>query len=99
MVLDTGREASDDADQDFRTGVGHTTVHLPMRDENSDLQASGSMTRVGRIVAALVGLLAAAGCLITLIFLLSGRRVVDFDIVFSCFLACASGAGFGFFFL
>jgi hypothetical protein len=72
-----------------------TTVQLPMRDENSDPQASELKTRAVNIVAALVGLLAAAGYLWVLVYLLSGKVVVDADIIIFCFLVCGVAAAIG----
>jgi len=70
-----------------------------MRDENSDLQASGSMTRAGRVVAAVVGLLVAAGYLAVLVFLLSRKFVVDGDVLIVCFVVCGVAAGIGLIFV
>lgn len=70
-----------------------------MRDENSDLQASGSMTRAGRVVAAMVGLLVAAGYLAVLVFLLSRKFVVDGDVLVVCFGVCGVAAGIGLIFV
>jgi hypothetical protein len=57
------------------------------------------MTRAGRIVVAVVGLLVAAGYLWVLVYLLSGKVVVDADILIFCFLACGVAAAIGLLFV
>ncbi|HET8890217.1 MAG TPA: hypothetical protein VFQ41_15050 [Candidatus Angelobacter sp.] len=81
-------------------GVGQKSLRYRlMRDENSDLQALGAMTRAGRVVAAMVGLLVAAGYLAVLVFLLSRKFVVDGDVLVVCFGVCGVAAGIGLIFV
>jgi hypothetical protein len=70
-----------------------------MRDENSDPQALAWKSRAGTMVAALVGLLVAAGYLWVLVYLLSGKVVVDADIIIFCFLVCGVAAAIGLIFV
>lgn len=57
------------------------------------------MTRAGRIAAAVVGLLVAAGYLCILVYLLSGNIVVDADVTIFCFLVCGVAAAIGLMFV
>lgn len=58
-----------------------------------------SKARAVSIVAALVGLLVAAGYLAVLVFLLSGNKVVDIDVLVFCFIVCGVAAGIGLIFV
>jgi hypothetical protein len=70
-----------------------------MRDENSHPQAATWKSRAGRVLAALVGLLVAAAYLWLLLYLLSGKVVVDADIIVFCFLVCGIAAAIGLIFV
>ena len=64
-----------------------------MRDDEHSQAAF--KTRARSIVAAVVGLLVAAGHLAILVFLLSRNAVVDSDVLVFCFIVCGVAAGIG----